>query len=258
MEEMMMKEKQSEIKEPLICVPLTGASPERILAEAEKCREAKVAMVEWRLDCYDDCFCFPKMLAFLKKLREILHEQQLLATFRTRKEGGNKACETAQYIELYEHLIKSDLIDLIDVELSMGEKAVDQLMTLAHENNRKVILSYHNFQQTPPPATLLRYFDQMVSLNADLLKIAVMPQTEEDVIQLMLAAREAHQRYHKPLIAIAMGELGKITRVCAEFLGSAVTFASIDHSSAPGQIPISQMRRYLSFFHSIAAQLKEE
>jgi len=47
---------------------------------------------------------------------------------------------------------------------------------------------------------------------------------------------------------IAMGELGKISRISGALTGSVFTFASLQGASAPGQIPIERMTNYLQEF----------
>ena len=49
----------------------------------------------------------------------------------------------------------------------------------------------------------------------------------------------------KPIISIAMGNMGRVTRLLGEFTGSAITFASIGKSSAPGQMEIDKVREIL-------------
>lgn len=80
--------------------------------------------------------------------------------------------------------------------------------------------------------------------GADILKLAVMPREEADVERLRMAGREASVRTGHPVIAIAMGELGKRSRTQAERFGSAVTFGCLGRASAPGQVPWRSWRGF--------------
>lgn len=102
--------------------------------------------------------------------------------------------------------------------------------------NGWVLLSYHNFKETP--TSLQTLFTQMNQKNVDFLKIAVMPQNEKDVDDLLCAAKWAKQNSKACIVAIAMGELGKRSRISKD---TCLTFASVDQNSAPGQIPLDEM-----------------
>ena len=45
---------------------------------------------------------------------------------------------------------------------------------------------------------------------------------------------------------MAMGDLGKVTRVSGELFGSCLTFASVGRASAPGQIAVDELDRILN------------
>jgi 3-dehydroquinate dehydratase-1 len=48
---------------------------------------------------------------------------------------------------------------------------------------------------------------------------------------------------------MAMGDLGKVTRVSGEIIDSVFTFGSLDQASAPGQIPVEQLAQILDALH---------
>ena len=66
-----------------------------------------------------------------------------------------------------------------------------------------------------------------------------------DVLVLLQATLEASQRVGIPLITMSMGGVGAMTRLCGWLYGSALTFAVGKSSSAPGQIPIEDLRAAL-------------
>ena len=79
-------------------------------------------------------------------------------------------------------------------------------------------------------------------MGADVAKIAVMPQSREDVMTLMEVTMEADHSLDIPVVTMSMGRLGVLSRLAGTLTGSAMTFASVGEASAPGQIPIEQMR----------------
>ena len=72
---------------------------------------------------------------------------------------------------------------------------------------------------------------RMAALGADICKIAVMPRNRRDVVALTAACAQADDALTQPIIAISMGEMGMPTRICAEAMGSCLSFGT---AGAPG------------------------
>ena len=71
------------------------------------------------------------------------------------------------------------------------------------------------------------------------------------MLNLITAAENVTSTYLScPVVAISMGHLGMITRILGEFIESAITFAAITKSSAPGQIGIDKMETVLDVIHN--------
>ena len=63
--------------------------------------------------------------------------------------------------------------------------------------------------------------------QADICKIAVMPQDATDVLTLLSATNEMYTHYASvPIVTMSMGQLGMISRVTGQLFGSALTFGS--------------------------------
>ena len=86
--------------------------------------------------------------------------------------------------------------------------------------------------------------------GADIPKIAVMPQNARDVLTLLSATlRYRENGGKKPVITMSMGNNGAISRLTGEIFGSALTFAAVEQTSAPGQFTIEEVRQILSILH---------
>ncbi len=73
---------------PMICVPITEKTDEKIYAETEVLVAAGVKMIEWRIDCFEE-YNDPKAVReVLDNLLGMTKETVLLATLRTKKQGG--------------------------------------------------------------------------------------------------------------------------------------------------------------------------
>ena len=101
---------------PKICVPIVGVTKDEIIAEAKTFDSIPVDVVEWRVDWFEGVFEFDKVEDVLKDLREALGETPILFTFRTSKEGGEKAIEAQPYKELNIAAAKTGYVDLVDVD----------------------------------------------------------------------------------------------------------------------------------------------
>ena len=91
--------------------------------------------------------------------------------------------------------------------------------------------------------------EYMEIMGGDILKVAYMPRSYKDVVCVMNATLEMSNKLTKPIVTMAMGEIGKITRLCGELTGSAMTFACLGKSSAPGQISVEHMHELLEVIH---------
>ena len=235
---------------PKVCVPIVEETREDILSTAKAICSTKADLVEWRADWYEDVSAFSEVIKTADMLRSILGETPLLFTFRSAREGGEKELSLESYAALLESVAKTGFVDLIDVEVFSGDDAVKNIIQTAHAHGVKVIASNHDFEGTPAREELVARLCKMQDLGADILKIAVMPQTRSDVLTLLSVTEEMSSRHtSRPVITMSMGRTGALSRLCGEVFGSAVTFASFGKVSAPGQIAIEDLKAGLRLLH---------
>lgn len=235
---------------PKICVPIVGVTKEEIINEAKTFDSIPVDVVEWRVDWFEHVFEFDSVLEVLKDLREVLGEIPLLMTFRTAKEGGEKAIDNETYVELNQRAAWSGYVDLIDVEAFTGDEVVKKIIEEAHACSVKVVASNHDFFQTPDQQEIVRRLKKMQELGADIPKIAVMPQSKKDVLTLLAATEEMYSEYaDRPIITMSMAGTGVISRLCGEVFGSALTFGAAGKASAPGQMGVRDLHTVLELLH---------
>ena len=227
---------------PKICVPIVGKTKEEIYEELEQLSWDTVDVVEWRMDMCED------LTEVVEIARSISDEYPLLATFRTIFEGGKQTITSQEYVQLYKKLIDYKVVDMIDVEYQRDD-VVNELVSYAHNHGVSVVLSYHNFHQTPLEKDLFMHLRSMQKLNADICKIAVMPKSEEDVITVLQTATHWKKQATQPYILLSMGTLGTMTRMCAECMGCCMTFGKGVQESAPGQLSKEQLKEALLWLH---------
>ena len=190
-------------------------------------------IIEWRADF------LPKeaTLQVAPAIFEKFAGRELVFTLRTRAEGGQIELSSEEYVQMIKEVAQLYQPDYIDFEYFSYKDVFDQMLDFPN-----LVLSYHNFQETPE--NLMEILSELTSLNPKVVKIAVMANTEQDVLDLMNFTRgfktlNPEQEY----VTISMGKVGKVSRITSDVTGSSWSFASLDEASAPGQISLSSMKK---------------
>ena len=235
---------------PKICVPVVGRSAEEILQQAKQALEKGPDMLEMRADWFEEAEDTSQMLHILKRLRDQIGDTVLLFTFRSSREGGQRAITVEAYRNLCETVCRSGDIDLLDVEGYMQEGLLTSLAETAHANGVFVVGSYHDFDGTPTEQEIVNRLQYLDHAGADFPKVAVMPRRQRDVLALLSATLGYYEMGgEKPVITMSMEQLGLISRLAGGSFGSCITFAAVDKASAPGQISIDQVKDILAVLY---------
>jgi 3-dehydroquinate dehydratase-1 len=234
---------------PKICVPIVGQTKDEILAVAKEVQYVPADLVEWRVDWFEGVTDVACVRSVLKELREELKELPILFTFRTKAEGGEKDVTFEEYEKLLQAVAATRLADMIDVEVFIDEKVMELVSSLQKED-MIVVGSYHNFHETPSKEEMIKRLCYMQEVGVDIPKLAVMPQTEEDVLRLLVATREMANVCAKgPIVTMTMAGVGAVSRISGEIFGSTITFGSLNQASAPGQIEVTALKKMLEILH---------
>lgn len=244
MKELKVKELVLGHGRPKVAVPLTANTQTQLLQQAKEAKEYG-DLIEWRIDFFDDVLNLAALKQAALAIKDILEMTPLLITFRSAKEGGVKVISEEQYFEICNYVVTHNLADLLDVELFCTTAKVKQLVALAHQHGVKIIMSNHDFDKTPATDELLRRLHLMATYGADIVKIAVMPHSTLDVLNLLEATTLADAKLKQLVISMSMGDLGKVSRVCGEVFGSCLTFGAVGQASAPGQIEANELKGIL-------------
>ena len=240
---------------PKIIVPIVGKTQQEILSDAKSIVKIGAELIEWRADFYEDVRDEQKLKETVHVLRLIIGNIPLIFTIRTDAEGGKIQISGSDYADLLKFVAGIGDVDIIDVELFKEGIKVDQLVQDLHTLDAYVIMSNHDFHKTPAKGEIIKRLKKMQELDADLPKIAVMPNSSADVLTLLSATEEMATKYaDRPLVTMSMGGLGSISRLSGEIFGSSMTFGSAGKSSAPGQISVSELKQSLLAIHSSLAK----
>ena len=228
---------------PKICVPIVAKSHDEILSEVRKLEETTLDIMEIRGDFFEDLFDVEKLKTLLNEIRQT-SDIPVLFTIRTSGEGGNIEISYEDYKNILIAVAGSGYVDAIDVECFLSS-AVSELIDEIHKCGIVVVGSNHDFDKTDDKEVLKRKLRSISECGADVPKLAVMPQSKDDVISLLMATYEISHEIDKPIITMSMGKLGVLSRVSGGLFGSAMTFGTNGKASAPGQIEADSLRKIL-------------
>lgn len=226
---------------PKVCVPLVARDEAQIRAQAQRIQASPAEICEWRADFYEGVQDLQALGRILPLLKEMIAPRPLLFTIRTHEEGGAVQMEGAAYAGAC--ILAAQHAQAVDVQFFVpGAK---EIVRQVQACGAKAIVSSHDFEKTPGTDEMKARLRAMEEMRADVVKLAVMPQNAQDVLRLLDLTAWAKEACDCPVITMAMGELGKISRVAGEVFGSAMTFGSLGEQSAPGQLDVDTLMKVL-------------
>lgn len=218
-----------------LVVPIMPTSLEDIQA-LDTDRFDSVDIIEWRAD-YS-----PKkedIIALAPAIFEKFAGREIIFTLRTTRQGGNMELSGPEYVSILREIQTLYQPDYIDFEFYAYREEFEQVLDFSN-----LVLTYHNYEETPD--NLMEILSELTALNPRIVKVAVQPQHEQDVLDLMNYTRgfktlNPEQEY----VTIATGKLGVWTRLTGDLTGSAWTFAALETPSALGQLSLHKTRQIL-------------
>lgn len=227
---------------PKICTPITGKTKQEILNQLDTIILQSPDLIEWRADFFSDLSNKELTIELANEIKE-KSNIPLLFTIRAEHEGGEKISLTEEEkVSLICEVCRQTNVDMVDYETSNDEKYIKQIREASQQNNKLLILSYHNFEKTPENSDLIDRAKRAEKYHADIAKFAVMPNSKEDVLRLLKLTKEIDDLFDIPVVTMSMGDLGGLSRIIGWAYGSVITFGVGVKSSAPGQIPVKQLR----------------
>ncbi len=220
----------------MICVPIAEATFSEVRHCLEECM-GRAGMAEIRLDSLNE-ECTSAACGELISKSSI----PLIFTCRKADEGGAFKGTEQERIQCLKNAVDAGA-EFIDIELETEKGLRDEVVAHAHNRWCRVIMSWHNFNETPALPMLEKVLDRQVEAGADIAKIVTMGRESGDIPRLFSLYYRA-EKAGIPLVAFCMGDAGRISRVACLAMGAFLSFASQDTGAktAPGQIPLSRFR----------------
>jgi 3-dehydroquinate dehydratase-1/3-dehydroquinate dehydratase/shikimate dehydrogenase len=231
----------------LVCVAIAADAaaddPQAEVLGAARQAEATADVIEIRLDSIPQ----PEIAPFIKEL-----SRPLLFTNRPLWEGGLYRGDEGARTGLLLDAINAGAA-YVDIEMKTAFELRQEVIARALEQQTQVIVSWHNFDETPSADTLEEVFNEQYASGARIGKIVTMAKTSEDVLRVLSLQLLAAEKDF-PLIAFCMGRAGMISRLATVELGGYMTYAAPDsgQATAPGQLQVSTLRAMLQTLEGAA------
>ena len=161
-----------------------------------------------------------------------------IVTNRTKREGGQFAGTEEERVNILKKAMDAGA-EYVDIETSTPKELLKPFLESDHKS--KIILSYHNFTDTPEE--LEHLYKIMCEMPADVIKIVTYARDITNNLAVFKLIYRA-KKDDKKIIALCMGERGEISRILSPLLGGFLTFGSLEtgKESAPGQITAVKLR----------------
>ena len=234
----------------MICVPITAKTNKEALQEIKRsCHLAD--FIELRMDLIVD----GNLSDLIGTIRSAAGSVKIIVTCRKEEEAYSaKELPNAKHVSECSEAEKMYLLkkaidlkaDFVDIELTEGKAAIGELRDYCIKLGglTGLIVSYHDIKKTPSVAKLQEIYHKSVENGAAVVKIVTFAKRAEDNLKVLSMIPYAQRRSQK-IIAMCMGEKGRISRVAAPFLGAYLSFAALDSDaqSAPGQLTVRDMQQ---------------
>jgi 3-dehydroquinate dehydratase type I len=221
----------------MICIPIVAKTTEEAVAHMAQ-SAAQADILELRIDQITDVD-LPRLIGARGD------ETLILVTNRRRDEGGGFPGTEGERVRLLLDAVALGA-DYVDIEARTERPLLKEFIAQIEKYGHRTqwIISMHDFSGTPSERALRKRFSACHKHGADIVKIVTYAHTVEDNLKTLALIPYARER-NQAIIALCMGEQGKISRIMAPLLGSSLSYASLGKGaeSAPGQLTVAEMRQ---------------
>jgi 3-dehydroquinate dehydratase-1 len=215
------------------CISIAENTPKK-LKQTLRIALRKSDYVEIRFD-FLKAEQIPQVLENVKK-----DLKKIVCTLRPKSEGGKFDGNERERISILKLIAEYNPF-LLDVEFNTmkKEKSLVEYLKMTKTN---LLISGHDFNKTPNFTELKKKLNQMSKYSSNV-KIVTTAKTTDDSTRVL-------QLYNKKgkinLIAFAMGDSGRISRILSLYLGSPYAYVSLGKAIAPGQFSVDEIKKIIN------------
>lgn len=214
-----------------ICVSIPPKTVSEALDLIQKAEDQRADFIEVRLDGLNKH----------NQLADIANcsNTPLIATNRSTKCQGEFSGSEAQREKILLEAAEKGF-DYVDVELSTPK--LKEIINNFGQIGVKLVISYHDFDETPSVSQLNEILKRQVESGADVCKIVTVAKIVEDNLTILDFVIKACKTAR--IVCFSMGELGKPSRLLSPVFGGFFTIAALEseRKTASGQLTIQEMK----------------
>lgn len=177
----------------------------------------------------------PKTLEIIKK-----DLKKVVCTLRPKSEGGKFEGGEKERIAILKLIAEYNPF-LLDIEFNTIKKN-EALAKYLKSTKTKLLISWHDFRKTPKFSELKNIMDQMTNFSHYVKIVTTAKSGDDSTRTLQLYSKKGKNN----LIAFAMGDNGRSSRILCLYLGSPYTYVSLGKPIAPGQFSVEEVKKIIS------------
>lgn len=239
-----------------LCYPIMETDKTSFVDKIISLENEKNDLIELRID-----YLLGKGVAIDEIIEMIKHisvstSKKIIVTIRTDREGGKYVLNEKIYYDYIEKIYLETMVDYIDVEYKVYISNEEKYETLFKKKLKKIILSTHIFDKTLSKKQYEILFNDMLRPYIDIVKCAVFTNTKKELFDYMMVARKSSkiiENAKKECIFIAMGEVGRLSRLWPEYTNTKVVFLTTNSENASkiGQFSYENFVKYRKLLEKI-------
>ena len=215
------------------CVTIAENSPDKIKDKLKNALK-KSDYAEIRFD-------FLKTEEIPQTLENIKYElKKVVCTLRPKSEGGKFEGSEKERISILKLIAEYNPF-LLDIEFNTIKKN-KELAKYLKSTKTKLLISWHDFKKTPKFSELKNKMNLMSKFSHNVKIVTTAKSAKDSTTTLQLYS----QNKKSNLIAFAMGDNGRLSRILCLYLGSPYTYASLGKPIAPGQFSVDEVKKIIS------------
>ena len=214
------------------CVSIAENSSQKIKANLKEALK-KSDYAEIRFD-FLKTYEIPKTLEIIKK-----DLKKVVCTLRPKSEGGKFEGDEKERIAILKLIAAYDPF-LLDIEFNTIKKN-KELVRYLKSTKTKLLVSWHDFKKTPKFSELKSMMNQMTKFSHNVKIVTTAKSVNDSTRTLQLYSKNEKNN----LIAFAMGDSGRVSRILCLYLGSPYTYVSLGKPVAPGQFSVDEVKKII-------------
>lgn len=228
-------------KETKFCYSILESTKKDFIEKVIEVDNEKKCMIELRLDyLLASGVSIEEIIDLISIIKKKYTNKKLIATIRTIGEGGRVDLSKEKYFYFIKLLYLKTYVSAIDVEYKFYKIDKQYYDSLFSKKKKDIIISMHFFDRVFFENEYKNMFAEMASSTGNIIKFAIKTYTTNDLFTFMMVARKSYpifKKQGKKVIFIAMGDVGKVSRIWHEFTNTRIVFlnAYVDEDKSLGQ-----------------------